>query len=284
MDIWHTCHRKGGHRTTGWLGRYLDAARSDSAGDAAGLHVGPEKQPLALAADKVHVLSLASPARFQLRDGGSRELRESLRALVGSPVPAGEDLLGYVRSSTSSALSASERIAEALRDYVPAITYPDHELAAKFKTIAQLIDAGWRTRVYYLELDGFDTHAQQAAVHAVLLQRFSESLRAFIDDVGQHGHGDRVVALVFSEFGRRVAENASEGTDHGAAAPLFLAGARVRAGLATKHPSLTDLDDGDVRFQTDFRQVYATLLERWLGWPSESVLGGRFDPLDVLRG
>jgi uncharacterized protein (DUF1501 family) len=118
----------------------------------------------------------------------------------------------------------------------------------------------------------------------VLLQRFSESLRAFIDDVSQHGHGDRVLAVVFSEFGRRVAENASEGTDHGAAAPLFLAGGRVSAGLATKHPSLTDLDDGDIKFQTDFRQVYATLLERWLGWSSESVLGGRFSPLDVLRG
>jgi uncharacterized protein (DUF1501 family) len=285
MDIWHTCQRKGvPARATGWLGRYLDAASGKSSGDVAALHVGPEKQPLALAARNVSVPSLASPRRFQLEGGERRELQESIQALAGSGQPSTNELLGFLQTSTSSALSASERIGQALRNYDTPVAYPDNELAAKFKTIAQLIDAGIGTRVYYLELDGFDTHSQQAAAHAALLQQFSSSVRAFVEDISHHGHGDRVLVVAFSEFGRRVAENASQGTDHGAAAPMFLAGSRVRAGLVNRHPSLTDLDDGDVKFHTDFRQVYAALLESWLGWPSEPVLGGRFSPAEVLAG
>ena len=162
------------------------------------------------------------------------------------------------------------------------VTYPESALAQRLKTIAQLIDAGLKTRVYYVELDGFDTHSQQPAAHAALLQQFGDAVRAFVDDVAHHGHGNRTLVMSFSEFGRRVAENASQGTDHGAAAPMFLAGSRVRAGLVGEHPSLDDLEDGDVKFHTDFRQVYATLLERWLGWSSKSVLGGDFKPIDAL--
>jgi uncharacterized protein (DUF1501 family) len=114
-------------------------------------------------------------------------------------------------------------------------------------------------------------------------QQFSGAVRAFIEDVAHHGHGDRTLVMSFSEFGRRVAENASEGTDHGAAAPMFLAGSQVRAGLVGEHPSLDDLDDGDLKFHVDFRQVYATLLQRWLGWPSTKILGDEFKPVDVLN-
>jgi uncharacterized protein (DUF1501 family) len=282
MDVWHTCQRKGNPRSTGWLGRFLDASREAADVDAPAIHVGFEKQPLALAAENVRVPSFGSPESFRLQDGGSRRLRDAICALANRDQGPADPLLGFLQSSTTSALAASERIAEALHDYRTQVTYPESQLATRLKSVAQLIDAGLKTRIYYVELDGFDTHSQQAAAHAALLRQLGGAVRAFIKDVAHHGHGDRTLVMSFSEFGRRVAENASAGTDHGAAAPMFLAGSRVRAGLVGEHPSLNDLDDGDVKFHTDFRQVYATLLERWLGWSSASVLGGEFKSIDVL--
>jgi uncharacterized protein (DUF1501 family) len=161
------------------------------------------------------------------------------------------------------------------------VKYPETRLARRLKTVAQLIDAGMSTRVYYLDLDGFDTHANQAAAHAGLLTELGGAVAAFVEDLEKHGHGKRVLTATFSEFGRRVKENASQGTDHGAAAPLFVAGGRVKTGLIGNHPSLTDLDDGDLKFTTDFRSVYASLLENWLGVASERVLGGKFEPVKL---
>lgn len=283
MDVWHTCQRKGTPRSTGWLGRFLDATRQAADVDAAAIHVGFEKQPLALAAEFVRVPSFGSPETFRLQDGDSEHLGDAIRHLANSRPGPSDPLLGYLQSSTTSALAASEQIAAALRDYDTPSPYPESELAVRLKTVAQLIDAGLKTRVYYVELDGFDTHSQQAAAHAALLRQLGDAVHAFVDDVDHHGHGDRTLVMSFSEFGRRVAENASAGTDHGAAAPMFLAGSPVRAGLAGEHPSLDDLDDGDLKFHTDFRQVYATLLDRWLGWSSGSVLGGEFKNLDLLK-
>ena len=281
MDIWHTCQRKGDPRTTGWLGRYFDAAHRVST-DAPGLHLGDNKQPLALSGQQVRIPSISSPDKFRLQDGGRKELREAIRDLAAEQRTGSDELLDFVQTSTSSALSASERIAAALKDYQSPVAYPDSGLARKFKTIAQLIAADLKTRVYYLELDGFDTHSQQPAAHAALLQELGGSLQAFLDDVAHHGQADRVLVMAFSEFGRRVAENASEGTDHGAAAPMFLAGTKVQPGLIGALPSLTDLDDGDLKHHTDFRQVYAALLQNWLGWDSASILGGEFKPLEGL--
>jgi uncharacterized protein (DUF1501 family) len=156
-------------------------------------------------------------------------------------------------------------------------------LANKLKTIAQLINAGLSTRIYYLTLDGFDTHANQGAAHFGLLRELSDAVAAFFQDVGQRGNGNRVLLMTFSEFGRRVKENASAGTDHGAAAPMFLIGEALKPGLVGTHPSLTDLEDGDLRFHTEYRRVYATVLEHWLGWPSKMILGKTFEPLPLLE-
>jgi uncharacterized protein (DUF1501 family) len=145
-----------------------------------------------------------------------------------------------------------------------------------------LIDAGLGTRVYYVTLDGFDTHSDQAAAHASLLQQLGDALAAFHEDLKLHAHHERVATLVFSEFGRRVQENSSQGTDHGAAAPLFVLGSQVQAGLIGKHPDLADLDDGDLKHHTDFRAVYATLLTDWLKWPSEAALAGRFAKIPLF--
>jgi uncharacterized protein (DUF1501 family) len=137
--------------------------------------------------------------------------------------------------------------------------------------------------VYYVTLDGFDTHSDQAPVHANLLQQLGDALAAFTEDLQLHGHGDRVATLVFSEFGRRVQENSSRGTDHGAAAPVFVIGNQVKAGIIGPHPRLDDLDEGDLKFHTDFRAVYASLLTTWLKWPAQPALGEAIKPLELFR-
>jgi uncharacterized protein (DUF1501 family) len=137
--------------------------------------------------------------------------------------------------------------------------------------------------VYYAQIGGFDTHAQQANVHQTLLRAVSESVSTFVNDMIAHGFGERVLCLCFSEFGRRVNENASEGTDHGTAGPMFLAGTQVKAGLIGKHPRLDDLQDGDLKHHTDFRQVYAAVLRDWLSCDAESILKDAFKPIDAIQ-
>jgi uncharacterized protein (DUF1501 family) len=282
MDIWHTCQRKTVVRNDGWLGRFLDHTRQGNALDIPAIHLGREKQPLALSSQDIRVPSVTSLDRFRLNDS-AKQLRQTVTNIGKSAAP-GSDLLGFVQTSTGSALSASEQIEAASGRYKTGITYPESGLAQKLKTVAQLIDSGLKTRIYYVTLDGFDTHSRQSAAHEPLLRELSGALDAFVRDLDEHGHGDRVLTMSFSEFGRRLQENASEGTDHGAAAPAFLAGNRVKSGLIGKHPSLQDLQDGDVKFHTDFRQVYATVLDQWLGVDSVPILGGKFEAVAALPG
>lgn len=205
-----------------------------------------------------------------------------IRRQVEIPREQNGEVLDFLREGMAAALTSSEQVQEAMGRYKGAVPYPGSELADDLRTVAQLIDAGLSTRVFYLTLGGFDTHSQQSNAHGALLRQLGDAVKAFHDDLKARGHGDRVLTLCFSEFGRRVRENATRGTDHGAAAPLFLAGNPVRAGVHGKHPSLTDLDDGDLKHHTDFRRVYAAVLEDWLGLPSREVLGGTFDPLNVV--
>src|SRR6185503_6380802 len=139
---------------------------------------------------------------------------------------------------------------------------------------------------FYVSIDGFDTHAGQggaAGAHANLLTQVSDAISAFYRDLAGRGHKDRLCVMTFSEFGRRAYENGSKGTDHGAGAPMFLVGGKVKAGAVGKHPSLTDLDDGNLKFDTDFRQVYAAILDRWLGVAHKDVLGKEFKAADVFK-
>jgi len=280
MDIWHTCYRKDQRRDTGWLGRYLDL-RSAAGGDLAAMHLGAEPQPPALAARNVAAASVASLERFKLNAG---RLRPTIEAVTNARRQSENDLLGFVQQSASAALVSSQRVEQALGRNKTSTTYPDTGLARKLKGVAGLIGAGLKTRVYYVTLGGFDTHSDQAQAHAALLGELSGAVKALFDDLKEQGNADRVLLTVFSEFGRRVKQNASAGTDHGAAAPMFVAGGKVRSGLIGKHPSLTDLDSGDLKHHTDFRQVYAAVLEGWLGCPSEKILGGKFEPAQILRG
>ena len=151
--------------------------------------------------------------------------------------------------------------------------------------VASMIRAGLSTRVYYVDIGGFDTHAGQGGsngTHANLLTQWSQAIRAFYQDLKEQSNDGRVLTLSFSEFGRRVGQNASGGTDHGTAAPLYLFGPMVRAGVIGDHPSMSDLDAGDLKYRIDFRTIYAGIL-RWMGADPQQVLGGRFRPADVVR-
>jgi uncharacterized protein (DUF1501 family) len=283
MDIWHSAQPEKQRVIDGWLGRAVEQRHDTLGADVPALHLGGDKLPLALVSRGVAVPSVESLESFRLRTVGGAVPIEALRKLAEAPRPHSTPLLDFVRRSTLSAYASSEQVQAALADERAASSYAGHPLARKLQTVAQLIDAGLDTSIYYLSLDGFDTHANQAAGHAALLRELSESVASFMADLAGRGHLDRVLLMTFSEFGRRVKENASAGTDHGAAAPLFITGGRVRAGLLGKHPSLTDLDSGDLKFHTDFRRVYATLLDQWLGCPSELVLSGKFEHLQMLK-
>lgn len=283
MDIWHTARMQNEGRAQGWIGRYLDATGARREAEVAGLHLGEEKQPLALASLGAAIPSIQSMDRFRLEAGRRSDLSADIDLAVGSARSSSDDLLSFVQRSTSSALAASRRVEKALAKPGSRVQYPGTGLAQKLKTVAQLIGAGLETRVYYLTLDGFDTHSDQENSHAALLGELGNAVAAFQEDLVQQGQAERVLGVAFSEFGRRVKENASRGTDHGAAAPLFAFGGKVQSGLIGKHPSLTDLDDGDLKFHTDFRRVYATLLDGWLGWPSREILGGEYQPLPIMK-
>lgn len=282
MDIWHTCLRKSDDRPDGWLGRTVDALQAQQPTDVPALHLGHRKQPFALASLDHRIPSVKSLEQFRL-ELKQRESLSQIRSSVTARRDSANSLLDFVQTSTGTAIDVSQRLADVTRSYKSKVNYPDSPLASQLKTVAQLIDADLATRVFYLEIDGFDTHAQQADAHAALLKQVSEGVAAFVDDLDQHGHGDRVLTMCFSEFGRRVAENASKGTDHGRAAPLFLAGNKVKAGLIGKQPSLDKLQAGDLEHHTDFREVYAGILQHWFNTPSQEILHGEYRPLRMVE-
>ena len=292
MDIWQTARRESAgvgpaSGATGWLGRCMDCdADGDHAiaQDAPAIHLpaGATRLPLALSGRGPHAISMQSLESFRLEDGGDVQLRTAMRQVIDAPRAPESELVAFLHRGARSALESSRQVQEADRRYKTDVPYPETALATRLKTVAQLIEAGLRTRIYYLDLDGFDTHSAQSSTQPALLAQLSDAVAAFIHDLVQHQHDKRVLVMTFSEFGRRVAENASRGTDHGTAAPMFLAGTRVKPGLLSKHPSMTDLDAGDLKFTTDFRSVYAEVLENWLAVPSEPILGAKFAPLRAI--
>ena len=286
MEIWETARLEFGALETGWLGRSLDANPSAVGADLPGLHVGSRSLPLALKAKKTEIPSLTTLEQYRLQLGGDvaakREVRDALERVARLDRPSADPLLGFVRRSTLAAYDSSKKL-EGLDGQDKKSTYPNYGLARRLELIGRIFKAGFGTRIYYTSLDGFDTHANQLGAHAALLNELSDSVAAFHKDLADAGQADRVAVLTFSEFGRRVAENASAGTDHGAAAPVFVVGPVARAGLVGAHPKLDDLDDGDLKHHTDFRRVYASLLETWLGCPAAPIVGEGFAPIDLFK-
>jgi uncharacterized protein (DUF1501 family) len=288
MEIWESGRVDAGPGAldTGWLGRALDARPTKPGDDVPALHVAGRSMPLALRSKRTEVPTLESLEQYRLRlagsEGDQRSARDALDAIARSERPADDPLLGFLCRSTLSAYDSSRRLEQVAQPSPGSSKYPNHGLARRLELIARIIKAGFGTRIFYTSLDGFDTHANQLGTHAALLTELSDSVAAFHKDLVEAKQADRVALLSFSEFGRRVAENASQGTDHGAAAPVFVVGPVAKAGLVGAHPSLDSLDDGDLKHHTDFRRVYAALLESWLGQPSEPVVGPGFAPLDLF--
>ena len=288
MAIWQTARLTPRADSAGWLARCLDRRFPGPGGDAAALQIGAGALPQALYGSQRHVPSLADLEQFRRRlgitdSGLATEQRAALDRIAVREHGSSGSLLQFVARTAAATVVGSARLEEVARLPHADARYPDYGLARRLGLITQLIRAGLGTSIYYTQLGGFDTHANQLYTHYNLLRELGGSLKAFLDGLQQAGEAARVLVLVFSEFGRRLAENASGGTDHGTAAPVFLLGSSVRPGLHGPYPNLTDLADGDPRHAIDFRRIYATILDQWLGCPSQQVLDESFDPLPILR-
>jgi uncharacterized protein (DUF1501 family) len=303
MDIWHSAQPEREVVTNGWLGRYFDNTCS-GADPHVGVTIG-ETNVLAMKGDRISPLQFERPEAYRYR-GDDLESYLRLNAidpanpttLPSSPAstrkpgrretvqpPTADQQLDFLHRTALDAQLSSDRIQQLARSHRPDSGYPGNEFGQGLRTVAAMIRGGLPTRVYYVALGGFDTHAAQKNRHDQLMQQFAQGVRAFWRDLKQQENDQRVLMLTFSEFGRRVKQNASQGTDHGAAAPMFLIGPSVTQGIVGAHPSLTDLDEGDLRFGIDFRSVYATVLQQWLNTPSKPVLGRQFPQIErLIRG
>lgn len=287
MDVWHTGFHEGKVAGEGWIGRLRAAAWADRVSDELVVHVGSEL-PWSLACAARPPLVFGSAGNFQSlgNEREQRTLRYAVRASRdGAPADRPRDgALEALRASFEAAGRASERVLAAVQRYQPGVEYPHEALAESFRTIAAMIDAGFETRVYSLAFGNYDSHGNvQMGLYKELHRRLDACLGAFLADVRRTARGRDVVVLAFSEFGRRFHENESNGTDHGAAGPVFLFGDRVRGGFHGRPPSLVAVDaDDNLVFTTDFRRVYASVLERCFGVANERVLGTRWEPLPLF--
>ncbi|MFM8263563.1 MAG: DUF1501 domain-containing protein [Pirellula sp.] len=276
MDIWHSCHPKKDRSQSGWLGRWLTEQSSGATSDSPAIHLGSEPLPLACQERGVQVPSLASLEQMRLKAKLEAGQDKEMQQESGSKTQESGSLLDFVSTSTVSALQVSQRLDTILAQPDASGDFPKTGLGEKLRAVSRLILSGLKTRVYYVTLDGFDTHANQPDVHASLLKQWADALTAFLSRLEQTGQRERVLVMTFSEFGRRVSENASLGTDHGAAAPIFLAGPKLPKAIHGIQPDLSDLEDGDLRYKIDFRSVYASVLERWMWTDSRRALDGDY--------
>ena len=283
MDIWQSASLDAAAPDRGWLGRALDHCTNRSEFDTPALAIGLQRLPLALTAADVNVPMIADIDGFQLHTGRgeSGNARRDVMRRLAEPNDESNGELLFLQRVATTAYRTAERFGQLTREYSPAATYPGTQLANQLKLIAQMIAGELGTRIFFVSLGGFDTHAQQSGAHQALLAELAAAVRAFYADLKGHGLQERVVLATYSEFGRRVKENGSLGTDHGAASQMFIVSAG-KGGLYGAHPSLTDLDEGDLKFHTDFRSVYATLLEKWLDFSAEPVLGSPFPMMDFV--
>jgi uncharacterized protein (DUF1501 family) len=320
MDIWQSADPR--RRTiNGWLGRALGGLKV-SEGAVPAFYVGTERLPLAMQGPSAGVASLhpAKPLDVQL-SGAPREedgrnsgapptsvtrgesskadpdaaRRKLIRELTSGADADATDALQFVRRTSLQTLTTIDRLREIMGNFAR----PDGEyqlrggeftivrqgLQYELQLVAAMIRAGIGARIYYVSLAGFDTHGSQATEHRQLLDTLAKAVRFFFQTLEESGDASRVLLTTFSEFGRRVEENGSEGTDHGSGSCMLVAGPGVKSGLVGKHPSLrpADLADGDLKFHTDFRQVYATLLDSWLEVDSRRVLDGKFEHVAMLK-
>jgi uncharacterized protein (DUF1501 family) len=300
-EIWATAVDSDKSSTTGWIGRYFDNACSGCDASVGIATASQLPQSFAAATPKGVLyqggggtkkktskkkgsnLSDSDASMMSMEEDDAGEAGGSIGMLNGPGNLGKMSALDFLERTEMDAKVSQQEIANASAKAKNSVPFPGSRLGQNFAMISRLIAGGMPTRIYYLSLGGFDTHTQQTDAHARLLKEMGDAVSAFLADLKAQGNLGRVSLMTFSEFGRRVKENASGGTDHGAAAPLFLAGGGVQAGLLGQMPSLApkDLFDGDVKYNTDFRSVYATVLEKHLGVKSEPILKKDFPTINV---
>ncbi|MCC6410763.1 MAG: DUF1501 domain-containing protein [Saprospiraceae bacterium] len=301
MDIWHSGSSANDYVQTGWLGRYLDASCNGSDapknGASRALEIddtlslvlkGEQMKGLALQDPKRLYESAKSPYfsdyvsdRFVQHEPDARPF---VTSSAGSPEPHDHEApADYLYKTMSETLASADYLYTQSKKQRSTASYPSTGLGKNFKTIASLILSDTDTSIYYLSHGSFDTHVNQQGQQQRLFQEMNDALEAFCTDMQQNGRWNDVLVVTFSEFGRRVAQNASGGTDHGKANPMvFMGGALKQQGLLNDLPDLTRLDDGDLTFNIDFRQVYATLLQNWLQTDARLVLNAPFTPMNFI--
>jgi uncharacterized protein (DUF1501 family) len=278
MDIWQTGSGSEQLLTTGWLGRYLDSSCAGCALPYQALEVD-DTLSLALKGQLRKGLAVKTPGKFHQLTQSRYLSRLSQEA---APAAAASEL-DYLYKTLAETASSADYLYEKSKVHTSTATYPNTDLGRNLKTTAELITSGVESRVYYLALSGFDTHVRQHEQQGRLLGELSDGLAALAADLQKNGEWDNTLVMVFSEFGRRVTQNASNGTDHGTANNVFLlSGALRKPGLLNGPASLADLDQGDLRYQVDFRSLYASILADWLGADDKLVLGPGIERLAGL--
>jgi uncharacterized protein (DUF1501 family) len=278
MEWWHTAMPHGSNKY-GWLGRFADAYQPTPTQNYI-VNIS-SRQSLAVSSAKHSPVVFSDPRKFG-RIG--TDAQQKVFETFGKVYPTSNSSLDFVNTISKTATGGAALVRSACAEYRTLVDYgSDNNLTLDLKKVAAMIDAGLPTRIYYLSQGGFDTHAAQANTQQLLLIYLSDALRGFMEDLHKIGRADDVAVMVFTEFGRRVHENASRGTDHGTATPMFVVGKHVKGGFYGKQPSLTDLDDGNLKMTTDFRSVYATMLKGWMGLEdTKSVLKGDFPTLPIF--
>ncbi len=276
MDIWQTASGSKDYLTTGWLGRYLDHECTD----CTPYH--------ALEVDDNLSLALKGVNRSGFAVSNARKLKQNTRNRFLETIGKKnhkheEENVAYLYKTMVDTQQSANYLFEKSKTHRSTISYPQTAFAKDLKQVAELMTADTATKIYYINLGGFDTHAFQKGKQERLLKNYAEGINAFVKDLKHNKLFEDTLILTFSEFGRRVKQNASGGTDHGTANNVFLIGGKLKtAGLYNDAPNLLDLDNGDLKYQIDFRQVYATILDKWFATPHHPILGKSFDLLNVL--
>jgi len=289
MDIWHSASDSRDYVYTGWLGRYLDAQCPPVPNGAPGRGKGcaqptqaleiDDTLSLALKGSTTNGLAFKDPRRL-FGTSNERFFRELNRRHQDHH---DEQPVDYLYKTMAQTLSSAEYILQQSRVHPTGSAYPNTTLGKDLRTIASLIFSDINTKVYYLSLGSFDTHVNQQAQQERLFRELNDAVGAFVKDLKARGRYQDVLLFSFSEFGRRVAQNASGGTDHGTAGNMFfLSGGLKQQGLLNALPNLADLDEGDLKYQVDFKNVYATVLKNWLGADDLAILGKKFELLSFI--
>jgi uncharacterized protein (DUF1501 family) len=280
-EIWQTA-APDRYEHTGWLGRYFDEAGLPEQNLFNGVAVS-QVLPEVLFSNRTDIPAIPALGQYSMIvDRNAQTRRAFTQGAQDQRLPFDSPYLAHVMEIEDHAQRSSEELPQLIAGYKPQASYPSTALGRSLALAAQIVGSNLGTKVIYVQHGSFDTHVSQKTTQDLLLAQFSDAIAAFYQDLAAHGNDRRVLTLTFSEFGRRIEENGSRGTDHGEASPLFMIGGGVKGGLYGSLPNLAQTSMGNVRYTVDFRSIYATVLERWLGRPSTGVLSGTFEKIPVL--